>query len=327
MSDDQLSPHQIDVLLTAAVAAPSMHNTQPWRFEVEGHVVDVYLDGSRALPAEDPTGRAMRIATGAAVFNLLCAAASLGCDTWLGLCPDRGDPDLVARIVLEPGSAPDPEQTRLYREIPRRHTSRTPIQSDPLSQDDRLCLISAALKEHTELTWLTPHQVETVKDLVLDTDLREIHDWHRSAERTHWIGGERPQDGVPSSALGPRSDHYPSAVRDLGTAPRDRTRPRAAFEENPVLAVLSTESDEPADQVNAGIALERVLLTATGRGIAASFLNQPLEYDDLRGRIQRLTGKPGFADMVIRFGTSSSPVATGRRPLADVVTIRPKEEK
>ncbi|WP_133791642.1 nitroreductase family protein [Kribbella sp. VKM Ac-2571] len=54
----QLSPDQIDVLLGAAVAAPSTHNTQPWRFEVQGDTVDVFLDRSRALPAEDSTGRA-----------------------------------------------------------------------------------------------------------------------------------------------------------------------------------------------------------------------------------------------------------------------------
>ncbi|WP_343238569.1 nitroreductase family protein, partial [Streptomyces sp. SID13031] len=46
---DALSMEQIDVLLAAAVAAPSMHNTQPWRFEVNGTVIDVFLDGSRAL--------------------------------------------------------------------------------------------------------------------------------------------------------------------------------------------------------------------------------------------------------------------------------------
>ncbi|GAA1521362.1 Acg family FMN-binding oxidoreductase [Kribbella lupini] len=326
MSDDRLSMEQIDTLLSAAVAAPSMHNTQPWRFEVEGHVVDVFIDGSRALLAEDPTGRAMRIATGAAIFNLRCAAAWMGFSTWFGLCPDPREPDLVGRLVLEPVATPDNDLCDLYGEIPRRHTSRTPVAAEPLFQDDRLALIRAALQEKAELTWLPDDRIDSVMDLVLDTDLREIHDWHRSAERTHWIGGDRPHDGVPSGALGPRSDHYPAAVRDLGTAPSDRTRPRAAFEDHPALAVLSTEHDEAGDQVAAGIALERILLTATRRGIAASFLNQLLEYDDLRRKVQRTTGKAGFADMVIRFGRNRTPAVTGRRPVADVVTIRSEEQ-
>ncbi|TCO20400.1 nitroreductase family protein [Kribbella steppae] len=39
MLDHSLSAEQIDVLLNAAIAAPSMHNTQPWRFGVSGRVM------------------------------------------------------------------------------------------------------------------------------------------------------------------------------------------------------------------------------------------------------------------------------------------------
>ncbi len=319
MSNDQLSTQQVDVLLTAAVAAPSMHNTQPWRFEVSGHVIDVFLDGSRALPAEDPTGRAMRIAAGTATFNLRCAAASLGYSSWLGLAPDTAEPDLLARIVLEPTGVADQQLRELCAEIPRRHTSRTPVTSAPLAQDTRIALLQAAYAEGAELTWLTDDQVETILDMLLDTDLREIGDWRRSAERARWVGGERTGDGIPSAALGPRAGSYRTAFRDLGTRPTDRSRRQAEFEEHPAIAVLSTGGDEPADQVTAGLALERVLLTATRHGVAASFVNQPLEYDDLRRAVQRTTGKPGFADMVIRFGHARPAATTTRRPVADFI--------
>ncbi|MEU4605424.1 hypothetical protein AB0F43_20775 [Kribbella sp. NPDC023972] len=321
MSHVQLSPEQIDVLLRAAVAAPSMHNTQPWRFEVNGHVIDIYLDGSRTLPAEDPSGRAMRIAAGTAAFNLRCAAAALDYGTWLGLAPDTEEPDLLARIVLQPSSTPDEQLRALYAEIPRRHTSRDPIRTAPLAQTTRIELVRSALAEGAELTWLSPEQIETVVDMFLDTDLREIADWHRSAERAHWVGGNRTGDGIPSSALGPRASNYRTAFRDMGTRPADRTRTQAAFEKHPNLAVLSTTHDEPADQVAAGIALERVLLTATRHGVAASFLNQPLEYDDLRETVQRTTGKAGFADMVIRFGHARPTAATPRRPVEDFLRV------
>ncbi|MFG1813563.1 Acg family FMN-binding oxidoreductase [Kribbella sp. NPDC049174] len=326
MSDVQLSTEQIDVLLRAAVAAPSMHNTQPWRFEVNGHVIDVYLDGSRTLPAEDPTGRAMRIAAGTATFNLRCAAAALGYGTWLGLAPEAEEPDLLARIVVEPSSTPDQQLRDLYTEIPRRHTSRDPIRTAPLDQETRIDLVRAALAEGAELTWLSAEQIETVVDMFLDTDLREIGDWRRSAERAHWVGGNRSDDGIPSSALGPRASSYRTAFRDMGTRPADRTRTQATFEQHPNLAVLSTEHDEPADQVAAGIALERVLLTATRVGVAASFLNQPLEYEDLRQEVQRTTGKAGFADMVIRFGHARPEASTPRRPIEDFVRPTPPPE-
>jgi hypothetical protein len=320
MSEDQLSMEQIDVLLSAAVAAPSMHNTQPWRFEVNGEVIDVFLDGSRALPAEDPTGRAMRIAAGAATFNLRCAAASLGYASWFGLQPDPDEPELVARIVVEPTGTPDRVLTELFGQIPRRHTSREPLRPVQLSTDDKLTLTRAAMAEGAELTWLPEPKVHEVLDLLVDTDLREIGDWHRRAERAHWIGGDRTTEGVPSSVLGPRSASYPSPVRDLGTSPADQTRTQASFETEPALAVLSTEGDSAVDQLTAGLALQRTLLTATREDLKASFLNQPLEFDDLRRSVQRSTGKPGFAHMVIRFGHSTVKATTPRRPVSTFVT-------
>ena len=326
MSDDQLSTEEIDTLLSAAIAAPSMHNTQPWRFEVNGHVIDVFLDGSRTLPAEDPTGRAMRIAAGTATFNLRCAAASMGYSSWLGLAPDPAEPDLLARIVIEAGGAPDQHLRDLSAEIPRRHTSRTPVQAAELAQKTRIDLVKAAIAEGAELTWLPETQVRTIMDMVLDTDLRELGDWHRRAERAHWVGGPRTTEGVPSAALGPRDSTYPAATRDLGTSPADRSRPRASFEEHPALAVLSTEHDEPADQVAAGLALERILLTATRQGVAASFVNQPLEYDDLRRAVQRTTAKPGYAHMVIRFGHAHPGATTPRRPVGEFVQTTPPKE-
>jgi hypothetical protein len=325
MSDQQLTSEQIDVLLSAAVAAPSMHNTQPWRFEVNGPVIDVFLDGSRALPAEDPTGRAMRIAAGAATFNLRCAAAALGYASWFGLVPETDDPDLVARIVVEPAAEPDRLLTDLFAQIPRRHTSREAVRPVELLTEDRMLLIQAALAEGAELTWLPAPKVQEVLGLLVDTDLREIGDWHRRAERAHWVGGSRTDDGVPSSVLGPRSAVYPSPVRDLGTRPADRTRARTFFEAEPALAVLSTEADSAADQLAAGLALERVLLTATRAGLKASFLNQPLEFDDLRRAVQRSTGKSGYPHMVIRFGHSTMQGTTPRRAVSSFVHAAAEE--
>jgi hypothetical protein len=317
VSDQHLPADHVDILLGAAVAAPSMHNTQPWRFEVDGHVIDLFLDGSRTLPAEDPTGRAMRIAAGAALFNLRCAAAALGYGTWFSLAPYPEEPDLLARIIVEPTSTPDEELRDLAAQIPHRHTDRRPSDPTPLAEDIRVALTRVASAEHADLTWLGEPEVHAVLDLVLDTDLREISDWHRRAERAHWVGGERTTEGVPSSALGPRSTSYPAAVRDMATQPLDRMRAQTTFEAHPDLAVLSTDYDESTDHVAAGAALERVLLTATREGISASFLNQPLEFDDLRRKVQRLTQRPGHAHMIIRFGHSRPSTGTARRPTAD----------
>ncbi|MDX6584329.1 MAG: hypothetical protein QOI10_3513, partial [Solirubrobacterales bacterium] len=59
--------------LELAVRAPSLHNTQPWRWRVGDESVQLYLDQARQLPATDPEGRELIISCGAALHHLLVA--------------------------------------------------------------------------------------------------------------------------------------------------------------------------------------------------------------------------------------------------------------
>ena len=43
-------------LIELAARAPSVHNTQPWRFTVTGQAIELHADASRQL-LEDPAGR------------------------------------------------------------------------------------------------------------------------------------------------------------------------------------------------------------------------------------------------------------------------------
>ena len=125
MNTPALTDDEVGILVAAAIHAPSMENTQPWRFEVAGPVIDVRLDEDLAVPAADPAGRAIRIGLGAAAFNLRVAAAMLGRESTFAVTADPAEPDVVARIFLSDRSGPVIELSSLYGEISRRqHLSR-----------------------------------------------------------------------------------------------------------------------------------------------------------------------------------------------------------
>jgi hypothetical protein len=73
-----MTADQVLDALRAAGLAPSTHNTQPWRFRVAEGAFEVWADPSRRLPIVDPDDRQLRLACGAAMFNLRLAVFRAG---------------------------------------------------------------------------------------------------------------------------------------------------------------------------------------------------------------------------------------------------------
>jgi nitroreductase len=78
-----------DDILERAVRAPSVHNTQPWRWRVNGTQVDLLADYNRQLVYADPARRDLMISCGAALHHFQVAAAGLGWATRVRPPPGR----------------------------------------------------------------------------------------------------------------------------------------------------------------------------------------------------------------------------------------------
>jgi hypothetical protein len=82
--------------------------------------------------------------------------------------------------------------------------------------------------------------------------------------------------------------------------------------------VLATARDDPADWLRAGQALQRVLLTATVSGLAASFLYQPIELHDMR----QSTGWwpwPESPQIILRLGYGPAGDGSPKRRVDDIL--------
>ncbi|MCI4042711.1 nitroreductase family protein [Streptomyces sp. TRM75563] len=315
-------------LVEDAVAAPSMHNAQPWRFvhHAGSGLLSLYGDPQRTLPVGDPDRRGLHLGCGAALLNLRVSAALHGWTADAELLPDPSDHLRLADVRLTESGTTDTVLADLHPAIARRHTSRFPFSDEPIPPElfDELC--AAALLEGCRLIVPGTWHRDAVLDLVHDAELLESASAAMRAEIADWTRtgrtGEGPaDDGIPSSAFGPRQYGVTAPARDFD-APRtvpDRTA--AAFEERPQIALLGTATDTPADWLRAGQAMQRVLLEATLDGLSTSLMSQPLEWPELRPLTRDPGSTTGFVHMVLRLGYGPSGTATPRRPVADVLTV------
>lgn len=313
-----LSARQADLLVRAAVRAPSVHNSQPWAFAVGDSHIEVYADASRHLWRSDETGRALLVSCGAALFNLRVAAGHLGLHPRVRVLPDPDDPTLVALLTLNHRHGRPSGLDGYFPAVWERRTNRLPFRDRKLPAAVVGRLAEAASVEGAVLrVYDDEGEVRRIVELLHDADRADRDDPARVAERQAWIGGRLRRDGVPVRSLGPRPTDVHTPFRDLGQAV-DAEREAATFEKSPTVAVLSTSQDQPADWVRAGQALERILLEATLAGVSASFLNQPLEHHDLRWLVRSPLSGVGHTHMLLRLGYGDPVPMTPRRPVDDV---------
>ncbi|MCX4690294.1 hypothetical protein OG401_39430 [Kitasatospora purpeofusca] len=323
MSTIALDAAALESLVSAAVAAPSIHNSQPWRFGLrpETSTLEVRAAGERAVPATDPTGRALHISVGAAVLNLRVAARHLGWAPEVRLLPDPADPDLLAAVRLDTSARIRvPGTEALYAAIWRRHSIRTPFSGDPVPPAVLDELVVAAREEDAHLELPGHEETARLLGLTAEAERRGTGDAGRRAESRNWVhSGELLPYGIPARAIGPkdRDGHLP--MRDFTALRPVGHRTAATFEREPRIAVLVTDRDARADWLRAGLALEHVLLAATVRGVRASLFHQAMEWPYLRWAAREPHRGPGHVQMLIRLGYGPEGTPTPRLAVRDVL--------
>lgn len=112
----------------------------------------------------------------------------------------------------------------------------------------------------------------------------------------------------------------PTMIATFNTGASQARKDEQLAQTAPALMVLSTAGDTPADWLTAGRAVAVLLLRAAARGLAASFLNQPVEVPALRRQLRDLISGSDSPQLLLRIGYAAPDRATPRRTVADVLT-------
>jgi nitroreductase len=319
---DLLDAADLKTVGEAARWAPSIHNSQPWRLRRLVDGIGVVDDISRSVPVIDPTGRDRTISCGSALFNAAVALRALGYATRSTLVPDPADPALVGTVHAVGRTGPADQDVVLHRMIPLRHTHRRVYRSHLVAEEDLLDLRQAVAAEGARLSVAEPSARKRLAQLLRMAVQAQSEDPELREEVERWVrrGGHPASlvDGIPSSALGTSPFPVDSLVHGGTRGIPGADEVEAELARSTVL-VVSTREDNRHDWVIAGLALERLLLTATAKGLVATFAEQALQNPTVRPQVAEVLDIWGHPQVLLRVGRPlvDAPV-TPRRPLTEL---------
>ncbi|MGJ6964346.1 Acg family FMN-binding oxidoreductase [Streptosporangium sp. G11] len=312
----------------AATWAPSVHNTQPWSFGVDGDEIALRADSDRKLRTGDPAGRELLISCGAALMNVRLALRALGHEPRVRVLPDPDRPALLATV--RPGAAMTAdENTRLlYAEVERRRTHRAGFTRLPVPE----CLLETFVADASgEGARLTPVRSEAAIRVLaaITCAAQDVQSQDRplSLELIRWARppGSPRKDGVPAESYprAPRRTRPHFAQRDYAHGhPWGSDADQSLSVSTGVVAVLTTKGDSRQDWITAGQALQRVLLHASAHGLSAAFHTQALEMPHLREFLRQELCSQEYPQMIMRLGITFDDGRGVRRPVAEVLEER-----
>jgi nitroreductase len=305
---------------TAALHAPSVFNTQPWSWRIDGDTMELHADASRRLDTTDRDGRLLALSCGATLHHALTKLAALGWSFDVSRLPDPAQPSLLARVHL--GSPVPPASVRLADAIPQRRTDRRPFGARTVA-DEELTKLRLLVEAAGAYLHVVPR--DQITALAISAELAghaELNDPEYREELRQWT--HRPAgsgDGIPAAtAVEPGLRRVP--VRDYVPDEQAGLPVGAAHDEGASFVILFGRGDAPIQLLQAGEALSALLLQATADGLATAPLSDAVEVEWPRVLVRGLLADLGEPYLAVRLGYPADITPLPPRPrrtAADVI--------
>jgi nitroreductase len=322
MRSDFPDVESLHTVLSLAMRAPSVHNTQPWLWRVGEESLHLYAEPSLHLRHTDPDIRDLIISCGAALNHCTLALAAVGWQSRIHRLPNPADPDHLASIEVHrwiPGEG----DIALAAAIPRRRTDRRIYSAWPVPAGDIALMGARAARAGVTMRRVEP--VAEVNAALARTAREHGNDAENCAELAAWSGRHPATAGVPARNTPNSESAAYASGRPFAGPTWAQPWDASVDDDHGVLLALGTAGDDALAHLRAGEATSLVLLTATAVGLATCPVTEPLEITATRDVIHtEVFGLEAFPQMMIRVGwapVNADPLApTPRRALADVAT-------
>jgi hypothetical protein len=312
---------QMRELVRYATLAANGHNTQPWKFAIKEHDIEIHPDYTRRLPVVDSNDRELWMSLGCALENLIVAARAAG------YVPEVTYPD-AADFIHVRLTADTPQSSPLFDAISLRQNTRSEYDSRLVQAADLDQVQVLPLEPGVVLHFVTnPIDMGTVVEYVTQGNLRQYAEKAFVDELIHWLRFNKKEALASRDGLYTRSSGNPEVPRWLGgmfvagTTPQQQADADARkLRSSPGAVVVASESDDKTAWVRAGQVYERMALKMTSLNIKSGLLNQPIEVAELRSQFQSAMGlSASLPQLLVRFGYADTMPRSLRRPIDQVL--------
>ena len=327
MAHGRIDPAVLVGAVQLACRAPSVHNSQPWHFVADDGELRLFLQPHRVPHATDHSGREGVISCGALLDHLRVAVAAAGWHAAVARFPNPNELDHLATVTFSPAELVTEADRARADAILRRRTDRLPFAAPP-----NWPVIEGLLRSAVDPDLATLHVVgddarsQLAEASRLTESLRR-YDSSYHAELQWWTSPFEVADGVPFSALVSGTERERTDVARTFPDAEHTTGDRRWTSTTRSSSVLSTYGDNRREALGCGEALSALLLEATLAGLATCTLTHLTELDASRDIVRALTGADDDPQVLVRIGRVPAlgevPPATPRRPMADVLEVRP----
>lgn len=311
-------------LVRYATLAPSSHNTQCWKFQLEDRSVSILPDLSRRCPKVDPDDHHLFVSIGCATENLIQAALANGLN---GNVVFHDSAHKALRVLLEPTQA---VATSWFNAIPERQCTRGEYDGKPISTRELALLEEAGQGNGVRIILLTDRAaMEKVLEYVVQGNTAQMNDRAFVEELKAWIrfssrDAVRTRDGLYAASSG-----NPSVPAWLGSLlfglffrpGSENDKCAKHVRSSAGIAIFVSDAEDPSQWIEVGRCYERFALQSAALGIRNAMLNQPVEVAALRPQFATFLGVGGRRpDLVVRFGRGPKLPPSLRRPVDAVLT-------
>lgn len=279
---------KIDFLMNFAVRAPSTHNTQPWLFERDGHVIRIFADESRTLPYGDPRGHYQLISIGALIESARVAAEGLGVHVVVEYAAPDEEHCAVLRFGEEAAYITD-ERRRLFGALEKRFNPRG-IFTEEEVEPTAIEAMRQIIEDVTPEVLVTPVTDDGIRAHVAEKTGRGVRIAHADPrfrrEMSRWMKNSLfpGRDGIPGYTLGMSfllSFIIPTLIRFVDMSKVLAKKSRDAVATAPVVVLCGSRGSSRTDILAVGRAAQRAMLTAHVHGYTTSIFVGAIESGEL----------------------------------------------